>query len=134
MLQSVVRDDQVTVGVSGEQGSRRRDAVATNKDRHAAALGEQHRFITHHRTRGVLANRLCLPGAASVAATDDSRLPAARAQAANQPQHQRRLAAAANGQVADHDHRYRQAMRAQQAAAVEGASQANQQAEQPCQG
>jgi hypothetical protein len=110
VLQAVVGDDHVTVGVSRQQAPARRQGGRGRRRpaRRCAwpATGVHRRPAKTVRTRPPAAPARTT----AVAATDDSWPPALLAQAAHQPQHQRCLATATDGQVADHDHRHRQAI------------------------
>ena len=109
MLQAVVADYHVAVGMRCQQRTRGGDALLADPHRTRGMACQQHRFIaalcrvvrTVHRAR--------LSRAAAIAAADNAGLHSRFAQTCRQPQHQRRLAGAADADIADDDDGYRQA-------------------------
>jgi hypothetical protein len=103
------------------------------RNRHAATPREQQRLIANQRRRRAGGHRVHALAAATatIAATDDPGSPTRFAQALDQPQHQRRLAATPDGQVADDDHRRWQPLCAQYPAAEQPAAQPGEPGEQP---
>jgi hypothetical protein len=128
MLQAVVGDDHIHLGVRRQQAAPRRRAIAPDPHRAARQRRHQHRLVAI--ARRIAAGRH-LGGAfdgAAVTPADDARPVPAGAQRVGQPQGDRRLAAAADGDVADHDHRHRQALRLQHAEREQPATQAGENA------
>jgi hypothetical protein len=124
MLQPVVRHDDVCAG--GHGGAGRREPVPADPHRHAGDARQQQGLIAAEirRVPGRHAVRLARLGPA-IAAADDRGAQAAPRQRAHQPGHQRRLAGAAHGHVADHHHRAARMGRCAPAARVGEPSQAN---------
>jgi hypothetical protein len=121
VLQPVVGDDGVDAVVGLQQGMGGGHAIAADDHRHARAPREKQRFVADV-VRCVV--RCHPPGhvvgraAPAVATRDDARHAPRCTQRLDDREHGRRLAGAADEQVADDDHRHRQHGRFSPAAAV----------------
>ncbi|TLD44951.1 MAG: hypothetical protein FAZ92_02784 [Accumulibacter sp.] len=131
VLQTIVGDDHIAVRMRCKQGMPGGNPIGADEHWHAAAPRQQKRLIADYCRLRIGGNRVYRPRRTAMSATDDPRPPAGLAQVANDPEDQRGLAAATDGQVADDHHRHRQAGGCQQAGAVEPPPQPDQRAEQP---
>ena len=86
-------------------------ASACDGYRRAAASVDQARLVTNDCGIAVIGNAHRRNRTASIATRNHARIPTAFAQSINQRKNQRRLAAASNGEIADDDDRYGQALR-----------------------
>ncbi|PMQ09404.1 hypothetical protein JaAD80_25995 [Janthinobacterium sp. AD80] len=130
MLQAVVRHQHVDVGMRGQQRPARLRAVAPHHHGAAAALEDQQRLVAHLLRRGAGADGARRAVGAAVAARNHARAHAGVAQGLHQPDRQRRLAGAANKDIADDDDGHGQALGFQQIGAVQAAPHGAQAAEQ----
>ena len=85
-------------------------ALRVHHHRHAAAARQQQRLVADHGGIGIGQDKAGIGGTAAIAAADDAGAPACSAQLLDQGQRQRRLAGAADGDVAHHQHRHRGAV------------------------
>ncbi len=131
MLKTVIGHDDVTFRMCRQQRRAGGDTVAPDKHRHIAATGEQEWLIAHFGGLGIRFRHTNLPLDSAISATDDSRMKPLRAQPLNQPDHQRRLAATTDRQVADDNHRHGQTDRFQDSQPIQPTTRSNNQAEQP---
>jgi hypothetical protein len=111
VLESVVGDDDVAA-VLAHQGTGNGDAVRAHRHRHAAVRRQQHGLVAEQRRVAVRrdqshgrAHGRSSRAAAAVAPRRNAGPQATLAEMARQPAHQRRLARAADAEIADHDHR-----------------------------
>ncbi len=120
MLQAVVADNHVAAGF--DQEPRRLGPRAADRDRQPRAAREQQRLVADRR--GVVRRRHqpCAGGGAAIAAARDSRPASGFGEARREPGDQRRLAGAADAQVADDDDRARHLSRLAQTVPVEPAA------------
>ena len=118
MLQSVIGKQQIAIRVRRKQRASRGASVAADKDRAAAALRQQQWFIADYYRIAAGINLGDVAGRTAIAATEDSGVTPRTAQGLRQMDHQRRLAGTADAQVADDNHRYRQAFATQDARLV----------------
>ena len=119
MLQAVVGDDHVAFRMCSEQRARRRHAIRRHGNGDARAR-EQQRLVTDLGCVGIGGDddRRRARRRATVTAAHDARMPTPPGQRTRQRGHERRLAAAANRDVADDNHRHRQLVCAQQPRAI----------------
>ncbi len=101
-----------TVGCGGAQGVRGGQAPAADPDRRAGAARDQQRLVADLRGRRCRADREHRVAAAPMAARDHAWAPAGLLQRLHERDHGRRLAGAADDEVADDQHRHRRALRA----------------------
>jgi len=118
MLQAVVAENDIDLGVRSQQGAACRHPIAPDPDRHTAAPSEQHRLVADFGRGRIRCYRARCEMGTAVTAADDSRPPAAILQLPGQPQRQRRLAGAADRDVADDDDRHWKSLRFRLAAPV----------------
>ena len=118
MLQAVVADHDVAAGV--DQRARRGHAVAIHPHRGAGATRDQHRLVAAQRGLGAGVDPPRDVGArAAVTAAGHARCPALGAQALDDGDGERSLAAAAGDQIADHQHGFARMPAAQHALAIQ---------------
>jgi hypothetical protein len=130
VLQAVVRQHDFSAAL--DRTLRRRHAVRTGDDDRTGSLREQHCFVANFFRRGVAAHvawPLCRR--AAIAAQDDPHAHALRLQLRREPDRERSLAGAADGDVADHHHRPRNPHASQEAEAIGRAPASDDEAEQP---
>ena len=130
MLQPVVGQDDVAARVRGEERASRRHAVGRHRDRKARARDQQRLVagVVRRRVRGD--QRRCRGRRrASIAAAHHAGREAGGGERAGERDGERGLAAAARGDVADHDHLHRQPLRRQHAGAVQRRARGGEQRE-----
>ena len=132
VLQTVVTDDDPGTLLHGEPGGR--DTVGADHDHLGTAARMQQCLVTHF---GRVVGRDHDPRrsgmAGPVAAHHDSDPMPAQLQLAPQPERHRRLACSADGEIPDNDDWYRYPLAAQDAGAIEPATQRDQQQENEAQ-
>jgi hypothetical protein len=108
VLEAIVGQDHVALGIAREQRASGGDSVARNDDREARAR-EQQRLVADavRIVVGLDRHRLALLVVATVPAAHDARTKAALRERRSERRHERRLAGAAHGDVADDDDRHR---------------------------
>jgi hypothetical protein len=122
MLQSVVADDGIHAALAEEPS--RCDAVDADRCQTAGAAREQQRLIPHLLPRRACADETRLAGTAAVAARQDADAEAACLQLAREPGDERRLARAADAEIANDHHRGSDPVLAQHAMLISAAPQA----------
>lgn len=123
VLHAVVGDEHVALGMQAQQRARSGGTVLPHHQRASGKTGEQHRLVAiaagvavcGHKGEPALRTRRT-----AMAAADDAGVVASDTQHPGQPVDHRRLATAADRDVADHDHRHRQALRLRERAAAAG--------------
>jgi hypothetical protein len=131
VLQAIVRDDDIALGIRGQQRTAGCNAIAPDGDRHLAAPCEQQRLVTDHTGVRISPDDLFTFSGTTVTTTDNPRPPTVRAQFIDEPEDERRLAASADRQIADDDNRNRQPEGTHDAERVQGATELNKPPEQP---
>ena len=108
MLQAVVGDHHVHIGVRQQQfhGA---NAIRGDGDRTVRPARDHRRLVAAQRSRRLGIDQHRPPRVAAVASGYHARLQSPLGQPTRKPDHQRRLAGAASGDVADHDNRRRRA-------------------------
>ena len=127
VLQAVIGDDHVNLGVGSQQTARCRHPVTTYKHRHLTFASNQQRFVTGLCSGHVgfhLDNSARL---STITTRNHAGRVALRAQHRYQPDHQRRLASATDKNIPDHDHRHRQSRRRKNTQPVENSTEKNNQ-------
>src|SRR6267142_3213866 len=135
VLQPIVEYQHVNVIMRGAQGRGDSQAVRADPNRATAAAGENNRLVTDLGGLVGYGGRAGRIDLRAVAARHDARRPALRFQEFGDPEHERRLAAAADREVADDDHRDAGMLRLQEPELEEEAAYENrcpeQQADRP---
>lgn len=78
VLQAVVGDDDIALGVRGEQRATGGHTIATDDDRSPATLGQEQRFVANHPGIRIAPDDRFAVGGATVTAADDPRPPTVR--------------------------------------------------------
>ncbi|MPM91793.1 hypothetical protein SDC9_138927 [bioreactor metagenome] len=106
VLQAVVADDHVHLGVLHEQRLGRFGTLAGDEHRHARGACDQQRFIAHVLCRAFLGDGAAALGLAPVATRDHGRVRSPRLQMPHDGHRHWCLARASGDYVADGDHRH----------------------------
>ena len=131
VLQAVVADHDIHLGMPAQQVIDRRRPVRADAHRHLAAPRDQQRLVT--AVSGIalrVDEQRPFIGLATIAARHHPRSPAHLLQLFDQKDHERRLADPADRDIADHDQRTRETPRAQNSDPIQATAQADQRAEQ----
>jgi hypothetical protein len=122
VLKSVIGNDQInTLGQQALSGS---NPVRTDAYRHTGPAPQQQRLIANFGGIIIRLHQIrCRARSATISTTDDSRHKTRCAAGAYQPVNYRRLAGAPNGDIADHNDRYRQSLWTPQSRLPEPATQ-----------
>src|SRR5215470_181686 len=129
VLETVVANQQVALGMRREQRPCRPDPVAADPYWRAAPLGKQDRLVAEaRRIAGRRRFVRCLVDAA-ISSRHDPRSEAARAKRVHEPEHERGLAGATRDQIAHDDHGDGQALGAQPTGTVSVAPERDHRAE-----
>ena len=110
MLQTIVGNKDIAFGMYGKQGAPRGGTVAADEHRNTAAPSQQQRLVADDGGVSLRIHPQHRAPIARITAADDPGEKPGRTQLRRQPEHERRLAAAADGEVADDDHRHRQTL------------------------
>ncbi len=110
VLQSVVGDQHVDLGMRGAQRARSVDAAPRHPHRRTRAPKDQQRLVAHRLDIVVLGDGRCAVTLAAVAARDHARHITRVPQCSHERDDGRRLARAPDNEVADHDYRHRRTL------------------------
>jgi hypothetical protein len=108
MLQSIVSDQHIAVGMGGHERLCSCHAIVTDKDRTACPARQQQWLVADERCIALRRHRLDALHTATKAATDNAGPPATPGQCLHYVKHEGCLSAAASGYVADDNYRHRQ--------------------------
>ena len=130
MLQSVVADQHLGVGVASQEKARRVDPARAHDHRHLATAGNQQRLIARQRHVGVIGPHLAAGAAApaSIPTRNHTHAQALGSQVFDDRNDDGRLARATSHNVADDHHRNGQTLRPTQPEAIQRPMQAGQRA------
>ena len=113
VLQAVVGDQHIHFRMESEQLPRRLGTLAPDPNRAGRTPRQQNRLIANDSRVAVRLHRHHRARAAAITATDDAGRITGLPQPLHQSNRQRGLAGTAHIEIADHDHRHRQALDAE---------------------
>ncbi|MCY1377048.1 hypothetical protein D9M69_645910 [compost metagenome] len=126
VLQAVVANQDVHLGVRSHQSVGCRDTAGSHKHGDTCALTNQGGFVAAFFQRHIRPDFDDLLAVPAVAARDHARTPALVAQVVHHRDHRGRLARAAHHHIADHDHRHLDAVGLEDAEHIQGSTQSHQ--------